>query len=80
MVEIQEHDKVSKVQATIQIPYTFCQIQGNPPHSSVCAKKHVFIHSPGSVNGKQILVHTILTQTNVYNLSQNWIAPCIFNI
>ncbi len=47
-----------KVQSTILIQNTFCQIQRISPHGplafhSVCVEKTVFIHSPGSVNGKQ---------------------------
>ncbi len=52
--------KVLNVQSAIQIQRTFCQIQQVSPRGplavrSVCAlKTHlVFVHSPGSVNGKQ---------------------------
>ncbi len=65
---------ILKAQSVIPIQYTFCQIQRISPHSpiavrSVCALKRnpVFVHSPGSVNGKQTkwlgLSHTALFQT-----------------
>ena len=53
-------DSALKTQSAILIQYHFCQIQRIAPRGplaiwSVCSSKKtpVFVHSPGSVNGKQ---------------------------
>ena len=68
---------------TIPIQYPFCQIQRIAPHSSVavcsvCAlkkkKNPVFLHSAGSVNGKQ---EVAWTEPSTFQPITKWLHSCL---